>query len=340
MKISNFFIWCAGSDTELLSHCSQKERNKHIGFGTLVLVPAILAFVSMSFALSTVELIAEKSFLYYLGGIVWALIIFSFDRFIVSTHVRKTDNKSELKTPAFFLRLGFALILGIVISHPLVMLYFDGSIQDQIAENKVLHQKQIEVEFDNKIQEIEKKALRLDSLESLRTDERNTQAELVAKEIDGEVLKNAKGEITTTGIYGKGPSAENKIKQLAVLEKELKAFQQDKKSQLKQLNQERQKIVQSKDSTIAAYTVSADYIRRELALEQLKEKHSIVKITQFFLIALFILVDILPFIFKTFSPFGMYDKIVLDDSVLVQELDNSKRKEYLEQAYSQINETA
>ena len=146
MKIGDFFIWCAGSDTDLLSLCSQKERNKHIGYGTLVLVPAILALVSMSFALSTVEGIKALPILYFLGGLIWSLIIFSFDRFIVSTHIRKMDDRSELKSPAFFLRLGFALILGIVISHPLVMLYFDGSVQDQIAENTALHKKEIEKE--------------------------------------------------------------------------------------------------------------------------------------------------------------------------------------------------
>ena len=181
MKISDFFIWCAGSDTDLLSHCSKKERNKHIGYGTLVLIPAVLAFVSMSFALSTVEGITALPLLYFFGGFIWSLILFSFDRFIASTHIRKMDNKSELKNPAFFLRMGFALILGIVISHPLVMLYFDGSVQDQITENTVAHRKKIEKEFDAKIFNIEVKLVQQDSSENNKLKQQNIHFEIVTK---------------------------------------------------------------------------------------------------------------------------------------------------------------
>ncbi|MBL4706895.1 MAG: DUF4407 domain-containing protein [Flavobacteriales bacterium] len=195
MKISNFFIWCAGSDTDLLSHCSQKERNKHIGFGSLVLIPAVLAFVSMSYALSTIQGLGNSPFIYYLGGLVWALIIFSFDRFIVSTHRRKKDNKSELKSPAFFLRLGFALILGIVISHPLVMLYFDGSIQDQIAENVVKQREVIQKKYDLRINKSEHQISYLDSLEQQKEQERNAQELVVTKEIDERCLKTLKEKL-------------------------------------------------------------------------------------------------------------------------------------------------
>ena len=338
MKISDFFIWCAGSDTELLAHCSQKERNKHIGFGTLVLIPAILAFVSMSFALSTIEGIGNQPLLYFAGGFVWSLIIFSFDRFIVSTHVRKMDNKSEFKSPAFFLRLTFALILGIVISHPLVMLYFDGSIQDQIAENVVLERENIQKKFDSRIEFVEAKIHSLDSIQNIKLLERNSQAEVVAKEIDGEVIKNANGEMITTGLYGKGPSAENKIKQLETLELELRDLKEKQKAERIILLNEIASLKSKQDSTIAAFSISADYLKREMALEQLKENNSIVKWTQYFLIVLFVLVDILPFVFKTFSPFGMYDRILLDDSILVKELDNESRRVYIEKLYQQINE--
>jgi hypothetical protein len=338
MKISNFFIWCAGSDTELLDHCSKRERNKHIGYGTLVLVPAVLAFISMSFALSTVELVATQPLLYFLAGLIWSLIILSFDRFIVSTHIRKIDDSSELKNPAFFLRLGFAIILGIVISHPLVMLYFDGSIQDQITVNTVLQKKEIEQEYASKILNIEAKLLRLNQAENSKLKQRNTQAEIVAKEIDGEVVKNSKGEITTTGLYGRGPSAENKINQLATLEEELKTLRIRQVLGRSTYQSELKHLKLQKDSAIAAYSISSDYLKREMALEQLKEKHSIVRVTHYFLSVLFILVDILPFIFKTFSPFGMYDRILLDDSLLVKEFDHTSRKVYLENVYQQISE--
>lgn len=308
-----------------------------MGFGTLVLIPAILALVSMTYALSTVGQLAEQLWLAWLGGIAWALIIFSFDRYIVSTHRRKLENKGELKSPAFYLRFFFALILGIVISHPIVLLYFNGSITDTIKQNKVEHQKTIQAEYDARIHSIENQIASIESNFSAKEKARDLQADLVAREIDGEVLKNAKGEIVTTGIYGKGPSAENKIKHLAQLEKELQTLRVNDSLRKNELYAEINQLQDDADSTISAYNISFDYLRRELALEQLKDEHAIVGITQWLLMLLFVLVDILPVTFKTFSPFGMYDKILLEDSKIVRNLDSSQRAEVLQKAYHKLN---
>lgn len=308
-----------------------------MGFGTLVLIPAILALVSMTYALSTVGQLEEHLWLACLGGIMWALIIFSFDRYIVSTHRRKLENKDELKSPAFYLRFFFALILGIVISHPIVLLYFNGSITDTIKQNKVEHQKTMQAEYDARIHSIENQIAGIDSNFSAKEKARDLQADLVAREIDGEVLKNAKGEIVTTGIYGKGPSAENKIKHLAQLEKELQTLRVNDSLRKNELYAEINQLQDDADSTISAYNISFDYLRRELALEQLKDEHAIVGVTQWLLMLLFVLVDVLPVTFKTFSPFGMYDKILLEDSKIVRNLDSSQRAEVLQKAYHKLN---
>ncbi len=335
--IGNFFIWCAGSDQSILKHCPRSERIKHIGFGTLVLVPAILAFVSMAYALSTIGPMQQHIWLAYLGGLVWAAIIFSFDRYIVSTHRRKLSNKEELKSPAFYLRFAFAFILGIVISHPIVLLYFDGSITDQIKENVKAEQQLIHQDYDKRIAANEAKVAAMDSLSLNKLKKRDEQAALVAREIDGEVRRNASGEIITTGIYGKGPSAENKIRHLNKLEKELQQMQKNDSLQRVTLNAERAVLQAEQDSAVSAFAVSFDYLRREMALEQLKENNGIVGLTQFFLMLLFILVDILPVTFKTFSPFGMYDKVLLDDSLIVKQLNAEDRAKVLQEAYRKLN---
>lgn len=335
--IGDFFIWCAGSDTSILKRCPRSERIKHMGFGTLVLIPAILAFVSMTYALSTVGQLQEHFWLALVGGIVWALIIFSFDRYIVSTHRRKLENKDEFKSPAFYLRFFFALILGIVISHPIVLLYFDGSITDTIKQNKVEHQKTIQAEYDGRIQKIENQIAVVDSNYLAKEKTRNMQADLVAREIDGEVRKNASGETVTTGIYGKGPSAENKIMHLQKLDSELMSLRTSDSIVKTQLYAEMAQLKGEADSNIAAYNVSFDYLRRELALEQMKEEHTIVGLTQVFLMLLFILVDILPVTFKTFSPFGMYDKVLLEDSKIVRDLNSDDRATLLQTAYHKLN---
>lgn len=335
--IGNFFIWCAGSDPSILKHCPRSERIKHIGFGTLVLIPAVLAFVSMTYALSTVGKLQENLWLAYLGGIVWAAIIFSFDRYIVSTHRRKPDNKDELKSPSFYLRFFFALILGIVISHPIVLLYFEGSITDQINENVKGEKEAIRAMYEQRVLNIENRLAHLDSLFQDKLNKRDAQALVVAQEIDGEVLKNSRGEIVTTGIYGKGPSAENKIRHLEKLDRELQLMRVQDSVQRAALTADIMDLKDERDSAIMAFGVSYDYLKREMALEQLKSENQIVVLTQWLLMLLFILVDILPVTFKTFSPFGKYDKILLDDSHIVRSLNADDRARVLQQAYGRIN---
>jgi hypothetical protein len=311
---------------------------KQAGLGALVLVPTILAFISMSFALSTIPELNEKPYFYMAGGILWALIIFAFDRFIVSTHRRKTSDTEELKSPVFYLRLGFALLLGIVISHPLVMLYFKGSIEDQLAENVRAQKTLIHDNYEHKIHKKEAKMAFYDSLYLQKERQRDEQALVVAKEIDGEVLKDKSGQLLTTGLSGKGTSAENKIGQLRLLQSELTNLKQTKDSLQGELRSEIALLEEKRDSTQAAFTLSSDYLQRELAFEQLKEKHAIVSVTQWLLITLFVLVDILPFIFKTFAPYGLYDKIISEYAEMVREVDTRRREQYIQQLYNKVSE--
>lgn len=335
--MKNFFLWCAGSDTETLKHCPNSENIKHRGIGALVLVPAILAFFSMGYALSTVSLLQNQWLWYWGGGLVWALIIFAFDRYIVSSHRKRPAHKEELKNPIFYLRFVFALILGIVVSHPIVMMYFDGSIEDQIKENVVLEKARIDSLYNRKIIFEEGKIAAVDSNYASKEAKRDKQALLVAKEIDGDVYEDLQDGKLTTGFAGKGPAAENKIKHLQQLDSELKSLKQEGSLEKNRHIANIAQLQMQRDSTIEAFAVSYDYLQREMALQQLKKKNSIVGTTQFMLMLLLILVDMLPVIFKTFSPFGLYDKILFDNQNLSPALSSEGRKKALQTNYEAYN---
>mgnify|MGYP003635280657 FL=1 len=335
--MKNFFLWCAGSDKYALKHCPNSEEIKHCGIGALVLVPAILAFFSMSYALSTISLLQDNGIVYWGGGLIWALIIFAFDRYIVSSHRKRPSHKEELKNPIFYLRFVFAMILGIVVSHPIVMMYFDGSIEDQIKENIVAEKSRIDSLYNAKIEWEEAKIATVDSNYTAKEGKRDKQALLVAKEIDGDVFEDLQDGKLTTGFAGKGPAAENKIQHLQKLDGELKGLKQEGIQQKQLLQNNISTLRLARDSTILAYTVSYDYLQRELALQQLKKENSIVGMTQFMLMLLLILVDMLPVIFKTFSPFGLYDKMLLDNLLLSPMLNSDGRKKALENNYDFYN---
>jgi len=309
-----------------------------MGYGSLVLVPAILALVSMSYALSTLEGVQDQMWIAFVGGAIWSAIIFAFDRFIVSSHRRKTSDSDELKRPAFYLRLSFALLLGIVISHPLVMLYFNGSIADQMEKNLAFEKELIYNSFENKILEQEKKSLLLDSIYFDKVAKRDQQADIVAKEIDGEVIKNSKGELQTTGLRGKGPSADNKIEHLNKLEAELKGMHEENRLEQASLQKEVETLKAKRDSALASFSLSTDYLHQERALEQLKEGNAIVGMTQWLIIILFVLVDLLPFIFKTFSTYGLYDRVLGEEEEALKSLEPKDRGIFWQEKFEQANQ--
>jgi Domain of unknown function (DUF4407) len=109
--LKQFFIGCSGADKTLLEGCSEGEQTKYFGIGATVFFTSVMAFISSSYALFTVF---DNPFLALGFGIVWGLLIFNLDRFIVST-IRKRDNfKSEFIQASP--RIILAIIIAIVIS--------------------------------------------------------------------------------------------------------------------------------------------------------------------------------------------------------------------------------
>ena len=84
------------------------------------------------------------SILQYFFGLIWGLLIFNLDRFIVST-IKKNDSKWKEFLQAFP-RLILAMIIAIVISKPLELKIFEKEI------NQVLLTEKNQMTLDNKTQ--------------------------------------------------------------------------------------------------------------------------------------------------------------------------------------------
>ncbi len=78
--LKRFFIICSGADTDILKETPLGEHNKYVGIGATIFFTAVMAFIASSYALYTVF----DSVIIALGfGLVWGLLIFNLDRFIV-----------------------------------------------------------------------------------------------------------------------------------------------------------------------------------------------------------------------------------------------------------------
>ena len=78
---AHFLWWCAGAYQKLLKDCPS-EQTKYAGLGGVILATAVLAALSAGYAIYSVFSNPVWACAF---ALVWGLIIFNFDRFLVAT---------------------------------------------------------------------------------------------------------------------------------------------------------------------------------------------------------------------------------------------------------------
>ena len=142
----NEFLWiCAGVNRKVLRQCPT-DYAKYAGIGGTILFTAVLATLSGGYAMYKVfadELFNENTKIYdtdinamYIAiafGLVWGLMIFNLDRFMVNTMY--SDGTQEITKDEWrgaAPRLVLAIFLGVVISTPIELRIFKDKIQTQL----------------------------------------------------------------------------------------------------------------------------------------------------------------------------------------------------------------
>ena len=125
------FFWLSGAGTETLEQCPNWEQRKYVAFGATVLVPCAFAFIACSYALST---IVDKPGIIYPVATVWALIILTIDRALLAGY--RPYLSWTRKLSQFSLRLVVAILMGLTIAHPLVLLLFRDTVTGEIEQKR------------------------------------------------------------------------------------------------------------------------------------------------------------------------------------------------------------
>ncbi|WP_298418686.1 DUF4407 domain-containing protein [uncultured Kordia sp.] len=193
--LKQFFLVCSGVDLNLVRDCSDGEQTKYVGIGATVFFTALMAFIASGYALYTVF---DNPFAAIGFGLIWGLLIFNLDRFIVST-LRKRDNKFDeilQATP----RIILAIIIAVVISKPLELKIFEKEINQVLLEQKneltLANKTQIAQQYTPEIEKIKNEITQLKSDVVTKENEVNDLYETYIAEAEGR-----KG----TELLGKGP---------------------------------------------------------------------------------------------------------------------------------------
>ena len=314
-----FLIWCSGSNPDILAKCPRSEHIKHAGYGTLILVPFLLALFTMTYAIST---FTPAWYFYVPVGICWAVIIFFADRFLVSSFrksnlLRKpgtTQNSIDRKNLyfdffsfAFLSRFILAAFIGVGIAHPFTLLYFHKDIEQVLAANKVQSEEAIRKQHDERAHALESKISekeeRVDCLRKL----------LIYEQSDIKINTDCG---TTSGIPGFKKRAETINQQLVQAEYELNILYKNDSVNAVTAMADRQVALTKYNNTF-----SNGYIARENALVQLENMPgSNARNVRYFLILFLVLIDTLAVSWKAFAKRGPYDDYlsVLEDDVSLE----------------------
>ncbi len=164
-SLKRAFFWLSGAGTETLEKCPAWEQRKYVAFGATVLVPCAFAFIACAYALST---LTDNARVIYPVAAVWAFIILTIARALLASY--RPYMSIFRKLSQFSLRLVVAVLMGITIAHPLVLLLFRDTVSSVIEKDRAA---EIEVVRNGFAGEKEKVRGQVTVLETALADQRS-----------------------------------------------------------------------------------------------------------------------------------------------------------------------
>ena len=326
-----FLIICSGSSFELLKK-TPTDVNKHVGIGGVILFTGILAALSAGYALNTVfdNIYAATGF-----GILWGLMIFNLDRYIVTSMKKSGGFFRQFMTA--LPRLIVAVLLGIVISKPLELKIFEKEINKQlnviVNRNKAELQKGIDARytdlgtsFSNERKEI-----------YAQVDKLRAEYNLASTELEKEIVGTETE--TTTGREGNGPNAKRKAELKKQKLAEIDLYIQQSTPRLAEINKELDRLNVAKEKEIEATKPTEEnyngFAARMQALDELSATNPILGTAALFIALVFISLETAPVLVKLIAPKGPYDfllekhehsfKIFSKESIEIMDIKSEKR---------------
>jgi len=301
-----FLLICSGGNIHILRK-TPSEWNKFAGIGGIVLFTAIFATLSAGYAMFTVF---DDIWISVAFGIVWGLMIFNLDRYIVSS-IKKTGtwwNQLLMSLP----RLILAAFLGIIISKPLELKIFEKEVNKQLNTIIQRNKTQLQAEMNGRIMqqsgpfETEKKQI------AARAADYQRAYDSAAVELEKEILGKQSG--LTSGKVGFGTNAKRKAELKEQRRQDLENYQKSVAPRLEYLDKEISKVYTNIETERNKTETFEDkfngFAARLQALDELGKNSAVIALAAAFIMGLFITLEIAPVLVKLISAAGPYDYLL------------------------------
>ncbi len=317
-KVISFFWFCSGADTEILKKCPS-ETAKYTGIGATVFFTGVFAFLSASYALYTVF---ENFFTSIAFGIVWGLMIFNLDRFIVSS-MRK-EGRAGREFAMAIPRLILAILISVVIARPLELKIFEKEIapelivmeQEKYAEQEtqlmsrfIPYQDSLRAQISGLKLEIQEKAAKRDELLRAAQEEADGTGGSRRRNL-GPIYKVKKAD---------ADKAERELAELSLQNgQRISSLEALLSGSIGLMNKEMTSLERSRLNGPAA---------RMEALDRITRNSEAIFLAHWFILLLFIAIETAPVFVKLISPKGPYDNLlrIAEHGFIVEETESTAR---------------
>lgn len=300
-KIKSFFWLCSGASIRHLEDCPS-DSSKYAGIGATIFFTSVFAALASFYALYTVF---DNYIVAGIFGLLWGLMIFNLDRFIVSS-IRK--NKNKWKNFYHVLpRIALAVLISVVIAKPLELKVFEKEIDSEIVlmqeEQRQLNENLLSKRFDLPTNQLNQEIALLKQEILDQQEKRDVLRRIAREEADG---------TGGTKVRNPGPiykikkeaadKVEEELKELRVVNNQLISEKQEELKQLKtNLDEAKAQMVDAELSGLAS---------RMVALDRLGSKNQSIWQANLFIMILFIILECSPIIVKLVTDKSPYDHVI------------------------------
>lgn len=182
-SLKSFFLFCSGANQSILKR-TPTEVNKYVGIGATIFFTGVFAAIAAGYALYTVF---DSYWMIVPIALLWGLMIFNLDRFIVSTMKKRGSFFRDFvsATP----RLILAVLIAIVIAKPLELKIFESEIDAELVKMQQENYKEqddlVKARYTASIDSLEADILFLKNEISDKQSERDLLVSEAIKEADG-----------------------------------------------------------------------------------------------------------------------------------------------------------
>lgn len=319
------FLWkCAGGDHYILERATYSDQIKYMCLGGIVFATGAMAGLAGGYAFytifspkgSAVEDIVDfpTVLLSSIFGIIWGLMIFNIDRFIV-TSTGKGDGTEKITWDEFksaIPRIIMGTIIAMTISKPIEIRMFQTEINNKLYDKQLELQKEFEKKTTANFEE------RLKVVEGDLGDVDKKRQDLIVriKKAETQMQDNLMGRVP--GIpAGNGNLTQKLQGQIDALNAELERFDKQNKDKITDSDKKRKEILAEKDKVLATNVQVAQGL--DGLLERIKLSHEVAGFwITLFITLLFLSIELTPIFFKLMLNKTPYDYLAENRDDLIR----------------------